>query len=320
MEEEEGVEEPGAGAGCVPVNACLACGCLDFHQLRTFVVVAREGSVTRASEQLHLSQPAVSAHIKSMEETLGLSLFERTPRGMSLTLDGQRLLAKAEQALAAHHELMAEATRSKAELTGRLRLGAGSNSNNEVIGRLLTVLSEREPGVEVTLRHGNSQEILAGIRNGTLDGGFYNDPREPDADLSAIAVSQFKVFLAAAPGLVEPSRRTDWEHLSTRSWIYPAASACCGRTAEDLFKAKRFRPKRIVSVDRQDMSRTLITGGIGVGLLHADTAKEAESKGDVELLYELDTVVRIYFAHLADRARDPLLVAATSIIRTPTRA
>ena len=288
---------------------------MDIYQLRTFVVVAREGSVTRASDLLHLSQPAVSAHIKAMEEGLGLSLFERTPRGMSLTPDGQRLLLKAEQTLAAHQELMAEASRGKDELVGRLRLGAGSNSNNEVIGRLLTVMSERQPGVEIALKHGTSQEILAGIRNGSLDGGFYNDPSEPEADLSAIAVSQFKVFVVAAHGSVNATHHTDWQHLAELPWIYPASSACCGRTAEALFKAKRFRPKRIVSVDRQDMSRTLIAGGMGVGLLHADAAKEAKARGEVDLLFEADTVVHIFFAHLASRAKDPLLAAATSIIQ-----
>lgn len=293
---------------------------MDIHQLRTFVVVAREGSVTRASDLLHLSQPAVSGHIKTMEEGLGLSLFERTPRGMSLTPDGRRLLAKAEQTLAAHRELMDEATRNKDELVGRLRLGAGSNSNNEVIGKLLTGLSERRPGVEVALKHGTSQEILTGIRNGSLDGGFYNDPDEPEADLTAIEVSRFKVHAVAARGLVAPSRQTDWKSLAEHPWIYPASSACCGRTAENLFKAKRFRPKRIVSVDRQDMTRTLIASGIGVGLLHEGTSNEAVARGEVDLLFEADTVVRTFFAHLASRDRDPLLSAATSIIRTPPGA
>src|SRR5579859_4676017 len=79
---------------------------MEIHQLRTFVAVAREGSITRASELLHLSQPAVSAHIKAMEEALGVTLFERTSRGMDLTTDGQRIRAKAEQTLGAHQELM----------------------------------------------------------------------------------------------------------------------------------------------------------------------------------------------------------------------
>lgn len=58
---------------------------MEIYQLRTFVTIAKEGSITRASELLFLSQPAVSAHIKAMEDELGLVLFERTPRGMSLT-------------------------------------------------------------------------------------------------------------------------------------------------------------------------------------------------------------------------------------------
>ena len=140
---------------------------MDLHQLETFVVVAREGSITRASELLHLSQPAVSAHIKAIEDALDVVLFERTPRGMSLTSDGKRLLAKAEQTLGAHQELIAEATRIKGRLAGKLRIGAGSNSNHEAVGRLLTNLSETFPGVEVALEHGTSREILAGLRKPT---------------------------------------------------------------------------------------------------------------------------------------------------------
>lgn len=289
---------------------------MDIHQLKTFVTVAREGSITRASELLHLSQPAVSAHVKAMEDALGLSLFERTPRGMSLTQDGQRLLGKAEQTLAAHRELLDEASRRKGMLTGKLRFGAGSNSSHEAIGRLLTGLSERQPGVAVALEHGTSLEILAGIRNGTLDAGFYNEPDEPEPDLATIEAARFKTYVAAAPGAVTVCREPDWSSLAELPWIYPASAACCARTAENLFKAKKIRPERIVSVDRQDVTKTLIASGIGVGLLHADTAKEAERRGEVELIFEAQTLVRVLFAHLKSRAQDPLLVAADSILRS----
>src|SRR6185295_18433783 len=120
---------------------------MEIHQLKTLIAVAREGSITRASELLHLSQPAVSAHIKAIEDAVGLALFDRTPRGMSLTHDGRRILTKAEQTLTAHQDLLAEATRIKGRLTGKLRLGAGSNSKHEATGRLITILSERCPEV-----------------------------------------------------------------------------------------------------------------------------------------------------------------------------
>lgn len=288
---------------------------MDIHQLKTFVTVAREGSVTRASGVLHLSQPAVSAHIKEMEDTLGVNLFERTPRGMSVTREGQRLLAKAEQTLAAYQDLVAEALRSKGELTGKLRLGAGSNSNYEAIGKLLTVFAERHPGVEVALNHRSSLEILAGLRNGSLDAGFYNEPGEDERDLATIEVGQFTTFLVAAPGFVQATHPIDWKAVADAPWIYPTESACCTRTAEQLFTSHGFRPKRVISTDRQDVTRTLVASGVGVGLLHADAAKDAASRSEVILLFEAETRVRVLFAYLASRARDPLLIAASSIMR-----
>jgi len=288
---------------------------MDLHQLKTFVVVAREGSITRASELLHLSQPAVSAHIKAIEDTLDLALFERTPRGMSLTTDGKRLLAKAEQTLGAHQELIAEATRIKGRLAGKLRIGAGSNSNHEAVGRLLTMMSERCPDVEVTLKHTTSLEILAGLRSDSLDAGFYNEGGEPEPDLTTVEVARFTTYLVGPPGLVAVTEALDWSALAAQPWIYPTSSACCARTAESLFKAHQIRPKRIISVDRENVTRTLIAGGLGVGLLHADTAHAARARGEVELLFESPTAVRVLFAHLASRAQDPILAAASSILR-----
>ncbi|MDB4937225.1 MAG: hypothetical protein JWP87_4197 [Labilithrix sp.] len=288
---------------------------MEIHQLKTFVVVAREGSITRASERLGLSQPAVSAQIKAIEDTLGLALFERTARGMSLTADGQRLLAKAEQTLGAHQELIDEAKRIKGRLTGKLRLGTASNSSPDVLGRLLTTLAERCPEVDVALQHVTSREIVTGLRDGRLDAGFYNEAGEPDAELTTLEVARFGTYLAAPLGLVPASRPLDWAALAELSWIFPTASRCCGRAAENLFEMHRIRPKRVIDIDRESVTRTLIAGGVGVGLLHADTAKDAEAQGEVELVCESEKQVRVLFAHLATRSQDPLVSAVTSIVQ-----
>jgi DNA-binding transcriptional LysR family regulator len=181
-------------------------------------------------------------------------------------------------------------------------------------------LSEDCPDVEVLLKHGTSLEILAGIRNGSLDAGFYNEPGAPDPDLMAVEVSQFKIYLAARPGLVADPAALDWPQLADIPWIYPTTSACCGQTAESLFKLHRIRPRRVISLDREDVTRKLIADGIGVGLLHADTAKAAQLHGEVELLLEAPGVIRILFAHLASRAQDPLLTAATALLQAASSA
>lgn len=287
---------------------------MDLYQLRTFVVVARERSITRASELLHLSQPAVSAHIKTLEDTLGLTLFERTARGMLLTREGERLLAKAEQTLAAQQELVDEARRIKGHLTGKLRLGAGGNAQ-PMPALLLARLAELHPSVEVTLKHGTSLEVLTGLRNGSLDAGFYNEAATPDAAFATVEVAQFGIHLVAPRGAAVKGAPLDWKALEDLPWIYPVASACCGRAAEDLFKAHQLRPRQILSVDREEVTRTLIARCTGVGLLHDDTAKDAQARGEVRVLFETPTRVRVLFAHLASRATDPLLAAAAAIIR-----
>lgn len=291
---------------------------MDIYQLRTFVAVAREGSITRAAERVHLSQPAVSAHIKAIEDVLGLTLFARTARGMSLTPDGERLLARAERTLDAHRELMEEAARVKGRLAGRLRLGAGANSNHDAAGRLVAALAARHPDVEVELRHGTSAEILSSLRGGSLDAGFYNEAGEADPVFATAEVSRFATFVVARPGLVVTAAPLDWRAMEALPWIYPASSACCGRTAEALFAAHGIRPKRVVSVDREQVTRSLVAGGTGVGLLHADTARDAQGRGEVELVAEAPTPVRVLFAHLASRAQDPLLAAAAALVRAAT--
>ncbi|MBX7078299.1 MAG: LysR family transcriptional regulator [Nannocystaceae bacterium] len=293
---------------------------MDLHQLKTFVAVARERSITRASELLHLSQPAVSAHIKAIEDGLGLALFERTSRGMVLTFEGERLLVKAEETLAAHRALMSEAQRLKGRPSGKLRLGANGSADTVMIGRLLATLSDRNPEIEVVLRHGTSAEILAGIRNGSLDAGFYNESGEPDAELSTLEVARFTIHVAVAPGAVVPTGAVDWRALAELPWIYPAASACCGRTAERLFESHGFRPQRVISVDREDVTRSLVAAGLGVGLLHADHAHAASERGEVALLFEAQPAVRVMFASLRRRADEPLLRTVIAMLREPAGA
>jgi len=151
---------------------------MEIHHLKTFVTVAREGSITRASELLHLSQPAVSAHIKAIEDVAGQPLFERTPRGMRLTASGQRLVVKAEQTLAAHRSLLNETELLKGRVSGTLRFGAGSSTSDATVARFLARFSLRCPEVQVELTHGTSLETLGGLRNGSLDAGPYHEAGE----------------------------------------------------------------------------------------------------------------------------------------------
>src|SRR5215510_1968752 len=82
---------------------------MELYQLRSFAAVAELGHLTRAADKLHISQPALSAQIKALEDELGVALFDRTSSGMTLTAGGQRLLTEAGKVLAAAGALSSQA-------------------------------------------------------------------------------------------------------------------------------------------------------------------------------------------------------------------
>src|SRR5205809_14411 len=94
---------------------------MELYQLRSFAAVAELGHLTRAAEKLHISQPALSAQIKALEDELGVALFERTPSGMTLTAAGQRLLPEATKVVSAAGALSSHAKAFVGEITGRAR-------------------------------------------------------------------------------------------------------------------------------------------------------------------------------------------------------
>lgn len=282
---------------------------MDIVHLKTFAMVAREGSITRAAGRLFLSQPAVSAHIKDMEQYLGLSLFERTARGMRLTSHGQHMLAMAEHTLASHRALIAGAATLTGRLAGRLRIGVGGQPDTALIGRLLRRFAERHPELEVSLEYGSSGATVAAIRSGALDAGFYNEARAPGDDLATREMARFAIYLAAPVGMVAPGEPLDWAALGELPWIYAPASLCCGGTAEQLFQAHRFRPRRMISIDRESVMRPMLAQRLGIGLLHSDAAIEAQRLGEVDLLCVAHPAVSQLFAHLASRAHEPLFGA-----------
>jgi DNA-binding transcriptional LysR family regulator len=289
---------------------------MEIYQLRTFVTVARERSITRAAELLFLSQPAISAHIKAMEEELGISLFERTPKGMSPTGEGLRMLVKAESILTAHRELLDEARRLRGMLSGHISIGMiGNPIAQYYLGRLLSLLSDRYPEIEVTLRHGTSGEIMHGIREGSLDAGYLFDIESVES-LQTIQIEEVGVYVALPSAWSERVKNGDWETLAALPWVCPAPNTFCGKVAEQLFEAHGIRPQRIICADQGSVTRVLISGGIGVGLLHGNSALEAERCGEVVLWQGLPQGRgNLVFAYDEHRAQESLVSAIDALVR-----
>ena len=133
----------------------------NFH-LRVFRAVAQHLSFRKAAEALYLTQPAVTLQVKTLEEQLGLKLFERSSTGVSLTEAGRLLLADAEQL----HQLTIQAESRlaalKGQAAGELVVGASTTIAQYVLPALLAAFSRRYPGIQLKVFGENTEQVAEG--------------------------------------------------------------------------------------------------------------------------------------------------------------
>ena len=141
---------------------------LNFHHLQYFWAVAKEGNLTRAATHLHVSQSALSAQIRQLEDQLGQPLFARVGRGLQLTEAGQLALGYAESIFTAGAELTALLREGRRDERQVLRIGAMANLSRNFQENFLRPLLERED-VELVLHSGSLVDLLARLRVHTLD-------------------------------------------------------------------------------------------------------------------------------------------------------
>ncbi|MCG8637081.1 MAG: LysR family transcriptional regulator, partial [Desulfobacterales bacterium] len=96
---------------------------MEFYHLQSFVTVANEGSITRAAQRLNITPPTISGHIKALEEEFLIRLFQRKPRGMALTNQGQLLLEQAERVMASARRLQNQAAELRDCVSGKFTIG-----------------------------------------------------------------------------------------------------------------------------------------------------------------------------------------------------
>jgi DNA-binding transcriptional LysR family regulator len=287
---------------------------MELYQLRSFVAVAEAGHLTRAAERLHISQPAVSAQIKALEDELDLALFERTSSGMVLTSAGERLLTDAERVLAAAQALRTVAKALKGEVTGKVRVGTTSDPSFIRVGEFLNATIARHPLLQVELHHEITGEAFAKVRDGELDASFYSgDLEHPSVEGLRLRSSSYRV---AAPAAWK--RRVvdaDWGEIATQPWVITPAISTHHKLVRTLFEKHGVEPTRVVEADQESVITNLVVSGVGLSLIREDLALEKETAGQVCLWRDVRVQTTLWFIYLRTRKNDPALSALIDVLR-----
>ena len=287
---------------------------MDLNQLRTFVTVAEFGHLTRAAEALHLSQPAVSGHIKALEEGFGVTLFERSSSGMALTPSGRRLLAESAQIMNAVEHLKHSAQALRGEPTGKLRLGTVLVPSVLRVGDLMVLARDRYPQIELELVQVMSSDGLARVRGGTLDASFYFGAA-PEADLAAIELRDIVYHVTMPAAWAGELEHASWETVARRPWIVAPEPSSHRRLVMELFHAPAPSPERIVEADNETVINNLVESGVGLSLIRDEIAAQSVDAGRSVIWQGTQVTTKLWLVHLADRAADPLLSALVDALR-----
>jgi DNA-binding transcriptional LysR family regulator len=247
---------------------------MDVPRLEAFLEIARLGSMRSASRSLHLGQPALSARISTLEDEIGARLFERTKRGVRLTLAGRALLPHAERVMAALEAGRSAVSQVEQGDEGELVIAAASAINASLVPELLARLRRFHPGVHLYVHTGSTDHIVELVAFGTAQFGLVRATRpQREARLRVTQVYEEELVLAARPehpflaeGPISLARLAD------ATLIFFDRGSDDYEMTQTLLKEADVTPYGVIEVDSVDTALRLAAAGLGVSLLPSTTA------------------------------------------------
>ena len=239
---------------------------MDFGQLEAFVQVASHRSFSRAAEVLQLTQPSITARIQALERELGEGLFDRGGRSVRLTDAGAIFLPYAERLLQGLQEARDSVEEVRTVQAGSLRLGSALTISTYVLPRLLHAFHSRYPGVEVIVRTGRSEQVLAMLLNDEVQVGVVRSLVHPEA--ATIDLYADEVILVTNPEHpFTASRRARTEEVAAQPVILFDRGSSYYGLINSFFRQAGVVPNVAMELDSMEATKRMVEEGLGIALL-----------------------------------------------------
>ncbi|MBM9464263.1 LysR family transcriptional regulator [Aeromicrobium sp. YIM 150415] len=239
-----------------------------FHQLRSFVAVAEEGSYRRAAERLNISQPPLSRQVGSLERSLGTELFERTGRGISLTAAGEVFLIEASALIASADRARNLARDAHLGRVGSIRVGYAEPAAFDVLPHVLGRFREAYPRVDLELHEMHSHEAVRQLEQRTIDVAYLRPPI--DSLQVALTMLHPDPLMAVVPQFFEHAETEILlSELRDQPFVTYAPGMGAGISSSTLqaCAAAGFSPRINHTATSTPMLMSLVAGGGGVALV-----------------------------------------------------
>lgn len=293
---------------------------MELYQLRSFIAVAEEGTLAKAALRLFSSQPSVSAHIKALEDELGISLFERSSRGMQITHDGEALLEKAYAVQRETSALNNLARNLQSSPSGKLIIGVNTGSEDLAIDRIAEVIYRDYPSLQVEIMHSSSGYIKSGILAGEIDVGFFEGEFDSPKLLSA-RFQKNRVLVVASPKFNDAFKAKTWKDLESLPWLFKTPECSYFRLMEQIAKANELQLNRRFIVDEDATCLRFVKNGIALSIMGESIVRKELEEGSIvawdQFEYALDHNVICLGQRFHERGIQAFLKACKEVINLP---
>jgi len=252
---------------------------VDLEALRSFYHVARERSFSRAAKLLHISQPAMSVRIKTLEKALGERLFDRARKGVELTEAGAVLFRSAEKIFSDVDEAMARLAALKESGSGRVRLGCSDTVSLYLLPPVLKKFRKRFPNAEITIRNAYTSGILDLLVRGDLDFGIVTKPVGLDRRLEARPLFDESFVLACRKD--DPLLRRAQVSLASLDGrpMVALEKGTVNRDAVDrALRSAGVRPRIVLETGNIEVQKLYASIGFGFAILPESAVADADRR------------------------------------------
>lgn len=285
---------------------------LNYHHLRYFWAAAREGSVTRASQKLNISQPTVSAQIRELEQALGEKLFTRSGRALALTEVGRTVYRYADEIFGLGRELLDTIHDRPTGRPVRLSVGIADVVPKLVAYRLLEPALELPEAVQVECLEDHPERLLSELAVHRLDVVISDAPVPPAVKVKAYnhLLGECGVTVFGAEALVRAHKGDFPRRLDGAPWLLPTGETTLRRSLDQWFEAEGLRA-RVVG-EFADSALLKVFGQAGLGFFAAPSAiaDEVRRQFRVKALGQVPGLrERFYAVTVERRLKHPAVLA-----------
>ncbi len=276
---------------------------LNYHHLQYFYVVAREGTISAASDVLNLAPSTISVQIKTLEDSLEMQLFEREGRNLHLTAEGRLAYQYAEEIFSLGNELLDTLKSRPIGRPQRLTVGIADVLWKDIAYQLIRPATRLTEPIHITCVEGTFDELLAELSVHHVDVVIADAPLGPTVSVRAhnhqLGSSGVSIF--GPSELVDEYREDFPKSLEGAPMLLPTSRTALRRSLEHWFDAEGFAPRVVGEFDDSALMTSFAQAGDGLFPAPSVVELDITARGNLELLGAVERVNQRFYAISVDR-------------------